>query len=486
MVSKSIENHQGVRKRKFNKVSEDTRKLIIFISVICFVFASSYITPPAGLEIEGLRMLAIALGAAILWMTETIPIGVTALVIIILQSIFNILPLSQGLAMIAHPVNSVVLVGYLLAGALVNSGMDKRISLSIISKMGEKTSRLILGIMIATAFLSMWMSNTATTAIMVPIATGILIMAKAEPLKSNFGKALFIGIAFAANIGGMGTPTGTPANPIAIALLYNLAGIQLSFLGWTVRALPLVLLLIPTSWFILLKVYPLEIKIVEGGLASVKKQLKELGPLKKIEKKVITLFLSAITLWLLDSFIPLPKDWIYIVAVLLTIILVTPKIGFITWGEAQKLIGWNVLFLVGGGLAMGAGLKATGAIDWIAQLLSSGIGQLPEGIAIALIAAATGLGITIFCSLSGTATTFVPIAIVLALNFGWDPVSFAVAAGLSSSFAFLMPANAAPNAVAYGSGYFKTMDMFKAGFILIIFSIIIQGILSGFVLPLIF
>ena len=431
-------------------------------------------------------MLLIAFSAAILWMTEAFPIGVTALAIIFLEAIYGILPLAKGLALIANPVNSVVLVGYLLAGVLVSSGMDKRLTLVIISKMGEQTSKIILGIMIATAFLSMWMSNTATVAIMVPIAAGILAMAGAKPLKSNFGKALFIGIAFAANIGGMGTPTGTPANPIAIALIEKLAGVQLTFLDWMVRAIPLVIVLIPLAWILLQKVYPLEIKKVEGGLEAVNKELKEMGPINKKEKKVMFLFATAIILWLMDSFVPLPSDWIYIVAVFLTLLILTPKIGFMKWKEAQKLIGWDIFFLVGGGLAMGAGLMSSGAIKWIADLLSSGLGNMNEGIAIALISAATGLAISVFCSLSGTATTFVPIAIVLALSFGWDPIAFGVAAGLSSSFAYLLPANAAPNAIAYGAGYFKTSDMLKVGAIFMVVAILVEGLLAGFIMPIFF
>src|SRR5699024_2413721 len=151
--------------------------------------SSLIIPPPEGLSSDGLRMLFIALAAAFLWMTEAISIGVTGLVIIFFQALLGILPLGESLTSIANPVNSVVLVGYLLAGALVNSGADRRLSLVIISKMGEKTSNLMLGIMIATAFLSMWMSNTATVAFMVPIGIGILKMAGCEPKKSNYGKA---------------------------------------------------------------------------------------------------------------------------------------------------------------------------------------------------------------------------------------------------------------------------------------------------------
>lgn len=466
---------------------QDNRKLFYCGMALLMVLSSLVLTPPEGLTQQGLTMLLIALAAAFLWMTEAVAIGVTGLVIIFFQSIFGILPIHQGLSYIASPVNAVVLVGYLLAGTLVNSGMDKRLSLRIIAQMGEKTSRLMLGMMMATAFLSMWMSNTATVAIMVPIGRGILKMAGCEPLKSNYGKALFIGVAFSANIGGMGTPTGTPANPIAIALLSQLAGIELSFLDWTARALPVVVLLIPLSWILLQKIYPPEINLVEGGLKAVGKQLKEMGPMTKEEKRVLFLFGTAISLWLADSFVSfLPAGWLYIVAIGVTIWIVMPKIGYLTWKESQNLIGWDVLFLVGGGLAMGAGLQEAGVIPWIAGMLETSFGSMPQALAVLAISAITALGITIFCSLSGTASTFVPIAIGLALNFGWDPVLFAVTAGLSSSFAYLLPANAAPNAVSYGAGYFNTADMVKAGIWMMLVSVLGMALVGAFVLPLYF
>ncbi|SFI33445.1 solute carrier family 13 (sodium-dependent dicarboxylate transporter), member 2/3/5 [Tindallia magadiensis] len=465
-------------------MGSESKKLIYCILSLLIVLSGQWITPPEGLPQEGLTMLLIALAAAFLWMTEAVAIGVTGLVIILFQSLFGILPVGEALAYIASPVNAVVLVGYLLAGSLVNSGMDQRLSLTIISKMGEKTSYLMLGMMIATAFLSMWMSNTATVAIMVPIGTGILKMAGCQPLKSNYGKALFIGVAFSANIGGMGTPTGTPANPIAIALLSHLAGIELSFLDWTARALPMVLLLLPISWMLLRKVYPPEIDRVEGGLEAVEAQLVQMGAISREEKRVLFLFGTAITLWLSDSFLSfLPEGWLYMVAVFLTIWIVMPKIGYLHWQEAQQRIGWDVLFLVGGGLSMGAGLQTTGAIYWIAALLENSFGTMPQALAVLTMSAITALGITIFCSLSGTATTFVPIAIGLALTFGWDPVLFAMTAGISSSFAYLLPANAAPNAVSYGAGYFHTLDMVKAGVLMMLVSVVVMGLVGAFLLP---
>lgn len=466
------------------KLDQDTKKLVFVLLSIGLVLLSFVIPVPEGLTTKGLTMLAIALAAAFLWMTEAIAIGVTGLFIILLQSVLGIVPLKDGLASIANPVNAVVLVGYLLAGVLVNSGMDRRLSLMVISRMGEKTNMLILGIMISTAFLAMWMSSTATVAIMVPISLGIIKMSGAKPLESNFGKALFIGIAFAANIGGLGTPTATTSNLIAIAFLNSLVGTQITFLGWIAKTIPLVVILLPISWMVLLKVFPLEIEVVEGGLDAAKSELAEMGNMTKKEKKVVFLFASAVFLWMMDSFLPLSQDWLYTVSVFITIFMVLPKIGFLTWKEAQKLIGWDVLFLVGGGLAMGVGLKNAGTIDWITNTLSGSIGNIPERFAVVIISLVTALGITIFCSMAGTATTFVPISIGLALSFGWNPVVFAITAGLSSSFAFLLPASSAPNAVAYGSGYFKSSDMFKAGIIVMIIGVIVVGFFGGFILPL--
>ncbi|QUH19325.1 SLC13 family permease [Alkaliphilus sp. B6464] len=485
MLSESTTKKTGRHSKimKDAKLDKDTKKLIFFVISIGIVLLSFVLPIPEGLSREGLKMLSIALAAAFLWMTEAISIGVTGILIILLQSILGIVPLKEGLAAVAHPVNAVVLVGYLLAGSLVNSGMDRRLSLMVISRMGEKTNMLILGIMISTAFLAMWMSSTATVAIMVPISLGIIKMSGAKPLESNFGKVLFIGIAFAANIGGLATPTATTSNLIAIAFLNSLVGIQITFLGWIGKTIPLAIVLLPLTWIILQKVYPLEIDVVEGGLDASKKELAEMGKMSKEEKRVIFLFTAAILLWTMDSFLPLSKDWLYIVSVFITIVIVLPKVGFLTWKEAQKLIGWDVLFLVGGGLAMGVGLKNAGTIDWITNMLSGSIGNVPERFAVIIISLVTGLGITIFCSMSGTATTFVPISIGLAMTFGWNPVVFAIIAGLSSSFAFLLPANSAPNAVAYGSGYFKSSDMFKVGIIIVLLSVVVVGLYGGFILP---
>lgn len=462
-------------------MGKDTKRFMFCLIALVGFGLSLQLNPIAGLTQQGVRMLAIALAAAFLWITEAVPIGVTGVLIIFFEVWAGVFSLAQGLSFLAHPVNTVVVAGYLLAAILVKSGLDVRIGLTVIARMGEKTDRLILGMMISTAFLSLWMSNTAATAIMIPIALGILNLAGVQPGYSNMGKAMTISIAYAANIGGMGTPTGTPANPIAIAFLESMADIRLSFLDWMIRAMPLVILLIPLSWLLLKTIYPLEIQEVKGGLSFVKQRLTEMGKLNKLEKKVLRFFVLAILVWSADSFIPLHKDWLYLVSAVLSILIVTPKIGFLSWKEAEKKISWGILLVIGGGLAMGTGLQEAGVIDWITALLSSALGQTSETIALLLIALITGgIGITLFCTISGTATVFLPVAIALALKYGWNPVAFGVVACLSCSFAYLLPANTAPNAIAYDAGYFKISDMFTAGIMQVILSILVLMIIAQF------
>ncbi len=411
-------------------------------------------------------MIAIAFVAAVFWITECLPIPVTALLVILLQGIFRIQPLHEALAYIAHPVNTLLLAGFIIAGALKKYNLDRRIGLRFISFMGEKTDRLILGVMIATAFLSMWISNTAATAIMLPIGIGMLKKAKDDPRGTRMGKAMVIGIAFTANIGGMGTPVGTPPVPITIAFLDDLAGITVSFSGWMLRSIPVILVSIPLVWKLMITVYEPEIKSIKGGTDEVKKELAEMGELTKNQKHVFILFAIAIAMWLIDAFhnfLPIPDNWIYIASLLISMMFIFPGIGVIDWKEAKDEIGWGVLILVGGGLALGSGLEKTGVIGAIAsnmELFLLGAGLL---MIVATIAFITAFSITLFSSLTATSSTFVPIAIVLASELGIDPLLLAPVAGMAACFAFLLPANTPPNAIAYKTGFFKTYEMTKAG-----------------------
>ena len=459
-------------------MKQDSRNLLIIIIVLLLGFAITLLPFPDSFSRQAVYMVAITFISAVFWITECIPIALTGLVVILLQAITGIQGIAAGLRHIANPVNSIIFAGYIMATALSKYKLDRRISLSIVATMGERTDMLVLGIMAATGFISMWISNSASAAIMMPIALGIVAMTNHEPGKSNLGKVMMIGIAYAANVGGMGTPAGTPASSITIAFINDLTGIQVKFLDWCIKAMPMVALLIPVGWILLLKLFPPETKRILGGAQGVRKELAELGPITRQQRKVLSLFALAILLWISDSIFPLMPGWLYVASVSIALIFVCPGIGVVTWKEAAPEIGWDIFILVGGGLALGSGLNDTGVIKFIAANLSTILAGSSIWMVATVIALITSLSITLFSSLTATSTTFVPVTIGLAAALSLDPVPLAILAGLASCCAFMLPANTPPNAIVYKSGYFKSYEMANAG--------IFYTVLAALILSLVF
>ena len=453
------------------KMNRDLRIILItFLIAVIFVFL------PLPLSMDQKIMIAIAFTAAFFWITEALPIAVTAFLVILLQIIVGIHSVEEGLAYIATPVNSLLLAGFVIAAGLKKYDLDRRIGLQFIALMGEKTENLIFGVFLATAFLSMWISNTAATAIMLPIGIGMMKKVIEDPKGTNLGKAMIIGIAFSANLGGMGTPVGTPPIPITIGFLEE-EGISVSFAGWMIRALPVLLISLPIVWKVMTTIYEPEVKKIEGGQEQVRKELAEIGNLTKRQKHVLLLFGIAVTLWLSDTIndlifrnligigLPLPEGWLYIASLIISFMFILPGTGVVKWEEARDEIGWGVFVLVGGGLALGSGLTKTGVIQLIVEQMEIFLSGANLLFIVATIAFVTAFSITLFSSLTATSSTFVPVSITLAYSLGIDPLLLAPVAGLAACMAFLLPANTPPNALSYKTGYFKTYEMTKAGVI---------------------
>ncbi len=457
----------------------DRRNFLIVVITLAGATLMTLLPFPEVFSEDGVRMIAIALIGAVFWITECIPIALTGLVVILLQALVGIQPIGQGLGYIATPVNSIIFAGFVMATALSQYSLDRRISLNIVSAMGERTDRLILGIMIATAFLSMWISNSAATAIMMPIALGIIRMAQVSGVSSNLGKVAMIGIAYAANIGGMGTPAGTPACSITIAFIDDMLGVQVGFLDWMIRAVPVVIILIPVAWRLLLMLFPPEIDSIEGGTDAVRSELDEMGPADRGQRKVMVLFSLAVLLWIADSIFPLMSGWLYIASVIIALMFVAPGIGVVKWKDAASEMGWDIFILVGGGLALGSGLHESGVITVIADSLSGFLTGVSPYIVVTFLAFVTAMSITFFSSLTATSTTFVPVSIGLAAQLGMPSVPLAIVAGLASCMAFLLPANTPPNAIVYSSNQFKTYDMTKAGLLLTIVGVVALSVTAN-------
>ena len=429
-------------------------KKIIFFLLSLLLFAVIYFIPIKDMPRKAQVALSIFSMGAFLWITEAIPLHITSFMILFFLSIFLVPIMKVKYTYFFAPFFSGTIIlflgGFTLARAMKVYKLDEKFADFILKKAGVSPKGILFGFIFTTAFLSMWMSNTATTALMMAVA--LTIFHKLDP-DDGFRKALALGIPFSANIGGMGTPIGTPPNAIAIGLLRE-KGIEVSFVKWMVIALPIELLLLFFMWFLLLKLFPPKRKSIQ---LSVKDTSSNNAP------TMITLITLVITvlLWLTSSIHHI-KD--AIIAIIPVIIL----FGTGTLGKEDfYFLGWDILMLMGGGLALGLAAQKSGLNAWLIQ--ASGISSLSPYWVFVGFVALSGI-ITNFMSNTSTAALIIPIAMAIS---GVSPTVMAVGIALTASSSMLLPISTPPNAIAYGSGVIKVKDMFKAGIIITLLCILL-------------
>ncbi|QKY69973.1 DASS family sodium-coupled anion symporter [Lentibacillus sp. CBA3610] len=456
---------------------------------------------PEGLSGAGQAVLASTLWIAVWWMTEAIPIPVTSLLPIILFPLTG--GLDIGLATSSYGDDTIFLFmgGFMIALAMEKWNLHKRIALTIISIIGTNTERIILGFMVATGFLSMWISNTATAMMMVPIGLAIIYQVS-DQLKNDdaidtsvenfgFGKALMLAIAYSASVGGISTLIGTPPNTALAGFVSTTYGVEISFAGWMLFGVPVAWLFIFVIWFYLVKVaYPQKISQLPGGREIIQEQKNELGKASFEEKGVLVVFILAALAWMTRSFVLTEfvneniNDAIIAMtaAVILFIIPAKNKEGdhLLDWNSAVKL-PWGILLLFGGGLAIASGFTESGLSEWIGNQLT-----VLEGIHLVIVLL-TVAGMVIFLteitSNTATANMMYPIMASLAVALGVHPFAVMVAAAVAASSAFMLPVATPPNAVVFGSGYLRIPDMAKAGFALNLFGVLLVALAIYFWLP---
>lgn len=433
---------------------------------------------------KAMAMLGIILLALVYWATEAIPIPLTSVVIILLVVIFGILPLKDALAYIASDVNILVLAGLIISVALSKYEVDKYLSLKLLYLLGERADRIVLGMILSTAFISMWIPNTAAAAIMAPVAAGMLSLLGAKKGTSNLAKAMMIGVAFGATIGGIGTPVGTTPVPITISNVERATGIYIGFATWMAWGVPLVLILVLITWQLLIKVYKPEVEVVVGGRELVAQELNKIGGLTGLKRKTLLLFLVAVALWILDPVVgSYIANWTYIASLVIIIMFIAPGIGVLDWDEAASKADWGTLFLVAGGLAIGGGLRVTRISDLISRATASYLQGLNPVAMLIVVGLISGLATVVFCSITATSSAMVPVSIAIARALNLHPLVAAVVSGISSCFAFMFPASTPPNAIAYSYGYFKSSEMTKVGGPLIAISVLVSALFVVAVVP---
>lgn len=426
----------------------------------------------------------------ILWITEAVPIPVTAILPAIILPVFKVIGVTNGeihhfngknvLSNYANPIIYLFLSGFLIARAMQKWNLDKRLTFTILSfkNLTEHPKFIILAFIIISAFLSMWISNTATTAMLLPLVVGIVNLSKDS--NNNFSKALALSIAYGASIGGVATLIGTPPNGICVSILKTSGVSQITFLDWMKIGLPITLFSIPIIWFLLISIFSIkDVKIVEGK-SFIKNLKEELGPFSKGEMLTLASFLLLLTLWISNPFwhyiltIKLKEQFIHfdenIIALFVAVILFFIPVDWknrkfiLDWNDS-KFIDWGTLLLFGGGIALSEAMFKTGLAEWIAKSSIGLIGN-PNTFLLVIIIVLLIDFLTEVTSNTAVTSMMVPILLSISIGLGVDGKLLALAATFASSMAFMLPVATPPNAIVYGSGYIKITDMIKAGLFL--------------------
>ena len=456
--------------------------------------------PPAGLAPVGWATAGIALLMAVWWATEAVPVAATALLPLVLFPLRGVADIGATAAPYANPLIYLFLGGFLIALGMQRWDLHRRIALTIVAAVGDRPHALVAGFMAATAILSMWVSNTATTMMMLPIAISVVVVVtgrgedELDGEERNFAVALMLGIAYAASIGGLGTLIGTPPNALLAAFLSGTYGVEIGFARWMLLGLPLVAVLLPLCWLALVGVaYRFRLHRRLGGGTVVGEALAAMGPISPPEKRVAAVFALVAALWILRPLLAerlgiagLSDAGIAVFGALLLFVLPAD------WRRREFLLNWTwarrlpfeVLVLFGGGLSLAAAVDRTGLAAWIGQGLA-GLGAWPT---VALIAAVVLLIIFLTELTSNTATTaaMLPVVASLAVGLGAPPLALAAPAALAASCAFMLPVATPPNAIVFGSGHVTIPQMVRAGLIMNLIGVAAITLAAVTILPLVF
>jgi sodium-dependent dicarboxylate transporter 2/3/5 len=457
------------------------KRLIALVAGPVIAIVLLLLSAPEGMSPEAWRLVALAAWMVIWWLGEAVPIPATALLPIPIMPLLGIAEMKPVAANYGHPLIFLFLGGFLLAAAMQRWGLHKRIALKIVSVVGTSPGSIIAGFMLATAFLSMWISNTATTIMMYAVGISVIgFIAEKTPDKSmvrNFAVALMLGIAYSASIGGVGTLIGTPPNALLASFLQSTYDIQIDFFTWMQFGIPVVVVMLPLAWIMLTKiVFPARnLKLGDAG-SVIKSELSALGPMSKGEQAVAVVFLFAALGWILRkqlvAWTGLPINDTSIALLAAMALFAWPisreKGHFAVDWEAARHLPWGVLILFGGGLALATGFKVTGLAVWIGQGVS---GFEVSTWALVFIVLSAIVYLTEITSNTATTATFLPILGAVAVGLGLDPQLLVIPVALAASMAFMMPVATPPNAIVFSYEDLHLGDMVKAGFWLNIIAI---------------
>jgi sodium-dependent dicarboxylate transporter 2/3/5 len=460
---------------------------------------AAYFINPFQLDAAANKAVAVAVLMITWWIAEALPMPAVALLPLILLPLLNISTMEETTKAYSNPVIFLFMGGFMIGLAIEKWNLHKRIALSIVKQTGTSGNRIILGFIIATSFLSMWLSNTATTMMMFPIALSVIaVMREHEQTGTslaNFSMVLMLVIAYASNIGGMATIIGTPPNVAFVAFIEKKYNYTIQFVDWMLVCTPMVILLLAALYWVLAKwIFPSRISSSKDANRYITEELKKLGRMSTAEKRALTVFLLTALLWIIKDpinqlgFLKLDDSMIAIFGALLLFAIPAGKtennkpVMLLDWSDTSKM-AWGILLLFGGGIALANALEKVGVMAQIGQWLA-GFSHI-NGFALLIIIVVISIFLSEVMSNVAQVIVFAPVLAALADALHLDPLLLGIPMTLAASAASMMPMGTPPNAIVFSSGHIKLKDMIKAGFVMNIVSIILISLFCWYVLPLV-
>ncbi len=460
----------------------------ILFFLIILLAPENVLTPQAW------NVIAAAVWMVVWWITEAAPIPVTALLPIILFSITGVFTIDEATAQYANKIIFLFMGGFMLGLAMERHNLHKRIALNLIKRTGTNPNGIILGFMLTTAFISMWISNTATTVMMLPIAlsiTGLLNVGDTtDKGKQKFALALMLGIAYAANIGGTATIVGTPPNVAWVGFMNTMVNVEVSFAEYLKVGIPVAGIMLGITYLMLTRVlFPSKVKNLSESTQVIDDQLTELGSMSKAEKYVATIAICTALAWILRTNL---NDWfntkllsdaliamIGAVAMFVVPINLRKNKFVLEWEYTQKL-PWGILLLFGGGLTLAKAMEKTNIVQVVGEVISQ---QNISELWLILFLCTFMLFMTELMSNVALTVIFIPVVLGISISMDVNPMYLSLPVTLAASYAFMMPIATPPNAIVFSSGMIKMKDMIRAGFFLNIIAIMVLALLSKTLIP---
>ncbi|MHC4307238.1 MAG: SLC13 family permease [Planctomycetota bacterium] len=459
----------------FVQTKNNYRLLILSIAIFLFGLIV-YLPNPEGLTTNGKKALAIFVLCVIFWVSQVIPLMITSLLAIILFPLLGILPAEKTYSLFGNQAVFFILGAFILASAVTRTGLSNRIALIFLRWFGHSPRILLLGVVVLSAFLSFWMSEHAVAAMMFPIVTAIALSLELKPTESNYGKSLFLGMAWGCVIGGVATFLGGARAPLAVGILRDTTGESIGFVKWALATMPMVITMLAITYWLLVFLFPAEIKDVKRAKMLLVNRTACIGKMKREEWSIGILMIATIFSWICFG------EKFGLANIALASVVIAFVFRLLRWKEVEEDVNWGLILMYGGAICLGFAMGKTGATHWLVDV--SHVGSIQSPFVLIMVISLFAIFLTEAISNTAVVALLMPITIGIAIDFSISPIITTLAVTVPSGLAFMLPMGTPAVAIAHSSGFITPGNAFKGGFILKIVSWIFFNFFAYYYWPL--